>query len=205
MMDPTPLRPPSEVAGGFIAMPLGGQTYTVKVLPMVHSRKWLEQLQQMVATMRGTAGELATFEDVVGFLAGQSVAMMDSLLAYDALGAKALPERDWIDTNATDGEVYDFWKRVTAATAPLAQEGLRIFPTLVPELVDAFRKAVSQGTTTAMIAITSSKSMSSSLRNTESARRRRSKPDSPTSSSPSTRRKPRSAKQSKPSPPSTAS
>ena len=205
MMQPTPLRPDDQVAGGFIAMPLGGQPFTLKVLPMVHSRQWLAQLQEMVAGMRGTAGELATFEDVVGFVAGQSVVMMDSLLAYDALGDKALPEREWIDNNATDGEVYEFWKRVTAATAPLAQEGLRIFPTLVPELIEAFRKAVSHGTTTGMIALTSLRPTSSSRRNTVLAHRRQSKPDSPTSSSSSTPAKRRSAKRPKPSPPSTAS
>lgn len=199
MMQPTPLRPDEQVAGGFLTMSLGGQPFELKVLPMALSRKWLVDAKAAVQAMKGTAEGLESFEDVADFIAGQSEAMMDLLISYDALGNKCLPEREWIDTNATDGECYEGWKKVTAATAPLAQEALRIVPDLMPVLIEAFKNAVSRGTAAAVIAMNSSKPTSGSLRNTESARRQRLKPDSPTSSSPSTPRKARSAKPKRPS------
>jgi hypothetical protein len=197
MMEPTPLRPDDQVAGGFIVMRLGGQSFEVKVLPIALSRKWLGDAKNAVTAMKGTAEGLESFADVADFIAGQSVAMMDLLLAYDALGNKSLPEREWIDTTATDGEVYDAWKRVTAATSPLAQEALRIVPDLVPVLIEAFKTAVSKGTAAAVIAL--SNSTKPIQPSTASEPQPTSKPASPTSSSRSTPRRPRSAGSSKPS------
>ena len=178
-------------------MRLGGQSFEVKVLPIALSRKWLGDAKAAIVAMKGTAEGLDSFEDVADFIAGQSVAMMDLLLAYDALGNKSLPEREWIDTTATDGEVYEAWKRVTAATSPLAQEALRIVPDLMPELIQAFRQAVSRGTAAAVIAL--SNSTKPSPPSTESEPPPTSKPASPTSNSRSTPRRPRSVRSSKPS------
>jgi hypothetical protein len=197
MMDPTPLRPDEQVAGGVRVMRVGGQDFEVRVLPIALSRKWLAESKAAIVKMKGTAEGLDSFEDVADFIAGQSIAMMDLLLAYDALGNKALPEREWIDTTATDGEVYDSWKRVTAATSPLAAEALRIVPDLIPELIQAFRQAVSRGTAAAVIAL--SRSTKPSLPSTAGAPTS-SKPTSPTSSSPSTPRSTRSGGKRKASP-----
>jgi hypothetical protein len=202
MMEPTPLRPDDQVAGGFIVMRLGGQSFEVKVLPIAQSRRWLADAKTAIVAMKGTAEGLESFEDVADFIAGQSVAMMDLLISYDRIGVvnggkKALPDRRWIDTHATDGEVYDAWKRVTAATSPLAQEALRIVPDLVPVLIEAFKTAVSRGTAAAVIALSSSTKPTQP--STASEPRPTSRRASPTSSSRSTPRKPRSAGSSKPS------
>jgi hypothetical protein len=202
MMEPTPLRPDDQVAGGFIVMRLGGQSFEVKVLPIAQSRRWLADAKTAIVAMKGTAEGLESFEDVADFIAGQSVAMMDLLISYDRIGVvnggkKALPDRRWIDTHATDGEVYDAWKRVTAATSPLAQEALRIVPDLVPVLIEAFKTAVSRGTAAAVIALSSSTKPTQP--STASEPRPTSRRASPTSSSRSTPRRPRSAGSSKPS------
>lgn len=194
MMEPTPLRPDEQVVGGFLVLRLGGQDFEVKVLPMALSRKWLAEAKAVVTKMKGTSAELLSFEDVADFLAAQSEAMMDLLLSYDALGNKALPEREWVDTNATDTECYEGWKRVTAATSPLAQEALRIVPDLLPVLIQAFQKAVSTGTAAAVVAMASSSSTKPSLPSTASPRQPTSKLASRTSSSPSTPRRPRSGR-----------
>jgi len=199
MMEPTPLRPDEQVAGGFLVLRLGGQSFEVKVLPMALSRKWLAEVKALVAGMKGTVAKLDSFEDIADFIAGQSEAMMDALIAYDALGDKVLPDREWLDTHATDGECYDGWKRVTAATSPLAQEALRIVPDLMPVLIDAFRRAVEKGTTKAMVAMALSKPTKPSPPSTDGAPTS-STPTSPTSSSPSTPRKRRSAAKRTPSP-----
>jgi hypothetical protein len=186
MMEPTPLRPDDQVAGGFLVLRLGGQDFEVKVLPIALSRKWLAASKEAVVAMKGTAEGLQSFEDVADFIAGQSTAMMDLLLAYDALGNKALPEREWIDTTATDRECYEAWKRVTAATSPLAEEVLRIAPNIMPELIEAFRQAVTKGTAVA-VAMNLSKRTKPSRPSTAGPPTS-SKPTSPTSSSPSTPR-----------------
>ena len=183
MMDPTPLRPDEQVAGGFIAMPLGGQSHSVKVLPMALSRKWLASAKEQIGSLRGTADMLDSFEDIADFIAGQSEMMLDLLIAYDELGDKVLPDREWLDAHATDRECYDGWKRVTAATSPLAEEALRIVPDLIPILIEAFRKAVSVGTARA-VAIHLSRPTNGSQPSTAGAPTT-SSPTSPTSSSPS--------------------
>lgn len=190
MADPTPLRPDEQVAGGYLHMTLGGELYELKVLPMGLSRKWMTSVVEQVSNIRGKAEELASFDDIANFLAGQSEAMMDSIIAYDVAGYAVLPDREWIDSHATDRECYEGWKRVTAATAPLAEEALRIVPELIPSLIDAFRKAVTKGTAVAMIAIASSESMSSARQST-AGQRISSNPTLPTSSSRSTSKRPR--------------
>lgn len=185
MMEPTPLRPDEQVVGGFLVLRLGGQNFEVKVLPMALSRKWLADAKTAVVRMKGTSEALDSFEDVADFLAAQSEAMMDLLLSYDALGDKALPEREWIDTTATDGEVYEGWKRVTAATSPLAPEVLRIVPTLMPVLIAAFKKAVTTATDSSNSTSPSPSSTGGPLATSTTT--------SPTSSSSSTPRRPRSA------------
>ena len=55
MMEPTPLRPDEQVAGGFLVLRLGRDSFNVKVLPMRDSRKWLETAKGAIRSMRGTA------------------------------------------------------------------------------------------------------------------------------------------------------
>lgn len=204
MMQPTPLRPDEQVAGGYLVVSLGGESYELKVLPMAVSRKWLSEAKSAVQSMKGTAGGLDSFEDIADYIAGNSESLMDLLIAYDQLGNKVLPEREWIDTHATDGECYEGWLKVTAATAPLAREVLRIVPDLIPALIDSFRRAVEKGTFNALVNISSQASMKPSPPSTD-GRPATSKRTSRTSSSPSTRRKAQSAKRKPPSPSSTTS
>lgn len=185
MMEPTPLRPDDQVAGGFIAMRLGGQTFELSVLPMRTNRDFLRKLDEAVKSLRGDAEALDTFDGVVDFLVGQAEAMMDLLIAYDQLGAKVLPDRDWIDSNATDGECYEAFKRVTAAASPLAEEALRIAPQLIPAVIDAVRRGVERGVARGMTSMAIRKASSGSPRTTAGAPTT-SSPTSPTSSSTST-------------------
>ena len=185
MMEPTPLRPDEQVAGGFLVLRLGRESFNVKVLPMRDSRKWLETAKDAIRSMRGTAEGLDGFEEIADFIAGQSEAMMDLLIAWDRLGDKVLPKREWIDSHATDDEVYEAWKRVTAATSPFVREALHIVPDLIPILIDSFRRAVAKGTTDAMLSIHSSRA-TSDLQPTTDGTPTSSIEPSPTSSLPST-------------------
>lgn len=186
MMQPVPLRPDEQVAGGFLYVTLGGQSYELRVLPMAASRKWKQSLADAI---RGVVTDVAPSEhvgDVADLLADQAEVMMDLIIAYDTEGT--LPEREWIDSHATDRECYESLKRVTAATYPFAPEVLRIVPDLLPLLADS----LSRGVATAMVAISSLRSTSSAPPNTDGPRPT-STPTSPTSSSRSTSKKPPSA------------
>lgn len=186
MMQPVPLRPDEQVAGGFLHVVLGGQTYELRVLPMAAARKWKAALADAVRKVVTDIAPVQQVDDVAELLAGQAEVMMDLIIAYDVDGT--LPEREWIDNHATDRECYESLKRVTAATYPFAPEVLRIVPDLLPLLADS----LSRGIATGMVAISSLRSTSSVPPSTAGARPT-STPTSPTSSSPSTSRKPPSA------------
>lgn len=186
MIEPTPLRPDDQVAGGFLAMSLGGQSFDVKVLPMAANRKWTAHLAETVQAVLGKNETMTTAEDVAQLVARQAETMMDLLIAYDEAGDKVLPDREWIDTHATDTDCYEALKRVTAAAYPFGPDLLRIAPQVMPLLMQAASRGV------AMAAMARSRSMSSSRPSTAGPRTS-SKPTSPTSSSPSTPKPPRSA------------
>lgn len=193
MMQPTPLRPDEQVAGGFLSVTLGGRPYELAVLPMRTNREFLRRVDAAVKALRADASGLDTLDGVVDFLAGQAETMMDLLIEYDQLGGSpSLPDREWIDTHATDRECYEGFKRVTAAASPLAEEALRIAPQIVPALIDALRAGLERGVATGMLAMTSLKSMKPSPPSTDGAPTS-SSATSPTSSSTSTPTKPRSA------------
>ena len=200
MMEPTPLRPDDQVAGGFIAMRLGGQSYEVRVLSMAANRRWTTHLAEQIKAKLGNLEPIESADQVAQLLADQAETMMDLLISYDRMGAvgskKALPDRKWIDTHATDTECYEAMKRVTAAAYPFGPDLLRIVPELMPMLM----QSLSRGVAAATIAMASSRSMSSSPTSTASGPPVTSKPVSPTSSSPSTPRKPRRARSKRRSP-----
>lgn len=199
-MAPTPLRPDEQVAGGFLYVTLGGQEYELRVLSMAQNRKWIAELRTTVARILGETPSLDGIEDFIDLLATNSEAEMDLLIAYDNLGAEpVLPEREWIDSHATDREVYEGVKRAAAAAFPKGPDLLRIVPDLLPMLM----QAVSKGVAAAAIAMASSKPMNGSQPNMAGPRPS-SNGTSPTSSSSSTSTKRPRAARPKPSPSSTA-
>ena len=187
-MAPRPLRPDEQVAGGFLYVTLGGKDYELSVLPMAANRKWIAELRETVTRIIGETPSLDGIEDFIDLLATNSEAEMDLLIAYDALGSSVLPDREWIDTHATDREVYEGVKRAAAAAFPKGPDLLRIVPDLLPMLMTA----VSKGTAAAMIAMASSKPMNGSQPSTAGPPAS-SKTTSPMSSSSSTSTKPRAA------------
>ena len=115
MTAPTPLRPDEEVAGGYISVTLGGQAKRLPVLPIVRNREWKQQFDAMVAEL-GMNTESDDFEEVVRALSNSIEKMLDLLLAYDETGA--LGGREWIERHASDGEVYETFKKVKDAAYP---------------------------------------------------------------------------------------
>lgn len=112
---PTPLRPDEEVAGGYISVTMGGQAKRLPVLPIVRNREWKRQFDEMVAEL-GMNAESDDFEEIVRALSDSIDKMLDLLLAYDE--TSALGGREWLDSHATDREVYEAFKKVKDAAYP---------------------------------------------------------------------------------------
>lgn len=189
--------------GAFVSITLGGKEYALAELPRRANREWQKRLTTEVRGRIEEVGPLENADQVIEAVADSAELMMDLLIAYDAIGATAwsevgdhrdpaLPEREWIDTHATDRECYEGWKKVTAAASPFGQEVLRIAPDVIGILVEAMRRGAERGAAAAAISIASSRAMSSSRPSTAGPSTSSSEP-SPMSSSPSTPRKPRSA------------
>jgi len=164
MMEPTPLRPPDEVAGGFLRVSLGGQARSLPILKIDHNRAWKELFNVTVSEALGGTRQLQTLDDVVNLLATSTDTMLDLLVAYDESGA--LGGKEWMDRNATDRDIYEALKKVTDAAFPFGVDLI----TRVPNFMGTLLEAV----------IRSSRSMSSSQPST-AGRQRRSKRPSPTS------------------------
>lgn len=179
---------------------LGGKPFELTVLPMRLNRQWVTQLRDAITAVIGGTEKLETLEDFIDLLASNSEVEMDLLIAYDALGAKVLPDREWIDSTATDGECYRALKQVAAAAFP---KGLDLFR-LAPELRPLLAEAVKEGVAKAAVTMSLARRMSSSRRNT-AGQPTTSKATSPTSSSASTSTRRRRARSKPPSSNSTAS
>lgn len=124
MSDPTPLRPDDQVAGGFIAMRLGGNEYQVPVLPIRHNREWTQRYSVILTSIVDGVGQPKTLQDVAEAVNSYSTTFMDVLIDYDR--TNVLPDREWIDTHATDGEVYTAMQQVTNAAFPLGSNLLEL-------------------------------------------------------------------------------
>lgn len=175
MTAPTPLRPAEDVVGAVVPITLGGKSYRLAELPRRANRDWQALMSSEVKATIADAGPLDTIEQVMDAIVDSAELMMDLLIAYDVAGAKAwsevhgierkpvLPERDWIDTHATDRECYEGMKAVMQVAFPSGADLLR----LIPELRPALLTAVSRGVAAATIAMVSSAYTSSSQPSTD--------------------------------------
>lgn len=179
--------------GAYVPITLAGKPYQLRELPRRANRQWQAHLTIEVRKAMASSDPLETADEVIDALAASGDLMLDLLIAYDASGAEAweiptvLPDREWLDTRATDRECYEAIKKVTGVSFPFGADLLRIIPEIRPMLL----QAVSKGVAAAAIALTtSSPSTSSAPRNTRgdrstSKRGSRTRSSSPTSTGPS--------------------
>lgn len=178
--------------GAFVPITLGGKGYHVAELPRRANREWQEHLTVEVRKAMAESGPLETADEVIDAIAGSSDLMLDLLYSYDAAAEAAwgrkpvLPDREWVDTHATDRECYEAIKKVTGVSFPFGADLLRIIPEIRPMLLES----VSKGVAAAAIAMstTFSRSMSSAPPSTDGDPTI-SKPASPNRSSSHTSRK----------------
>lgn len=170
--------------GAYVPITLGGKEFRLAELPRRANREWQELVTADVRKALSESKPLETADEVIEAIAASSELMMDLLIAYDAAGVvwpghtPVLPDREWIDTTATDRECYESIKKVTGVSYPFGADLLTLFPELRPALL----QAVSKGVAAATLALTTSSLSTSSLRPSTAGPRKISKPASPSPS-----------------------
>lgn len=134
-LEALPTRSSADILSGRINIVLGGLPYTLPVLPRRASREWIEHVDETFASLTGALA--AAGDDtpkILQLLSGQTEGLLSMLRAYDVNGV--LPDDEYIDEWATDGEILAAVVEVWRAANPL-----------VATIVDAAADATTDGTT----------------------------------------------------------
>jgi hypothetical protein len=142
--------------GAYVPITLAGKSYQLRELPRRANREWQDHLTAEVRKAMSNSGPLETADEVIEAIAASADLMLDLLISYDAAAEAAtnskpvLPDREWLDTRATDRECYEAIKKVTGVSFPFGADVLRIIPEVRPYLL----QAVSKGVAAAQVAMT---------------------------------------------------
>lgn len=121
-LEALPTRSAADILSGTINVVLGGIPYTMQVLPRRASRDWLTKLDERWAIVT-QALDAATDDtpQILALLTGHTDYMLSMLREYDVNGV--LPDDEFIDKYATDGEILAATVEVWRAANPLAAIG----------------------------------------------------------------------------------
>lgn len=142
-------------------MTVGGQARSLPELTRVRNREFQKFYAEKVRSTLKATEELTELDDVINLMSSSIDEMMEIVLVYDE--TNALGGRDYLDSHATDREIYEAFKKVTDAAHPFGKDLLARVPNLSSILLRA-----------AMAMTAGSRSTSSSRRST-AGRRKRSK------------------------------
>lgn len=143
-----PEREAEDILAGIIRLRLGDRMIAMPVLPIGPAKAWKEQTNVAFGgLMAAVEAPNANAETILAFLSGQTDMQLDLLYAYDA--KDALPDREWIEANATDAELLTALLGVLAAAFPLAATVIAILRTS-PDLQTVFKLAFSGSTSFAL-------------------------------------------------------
>ena len=155
--------------GAYVPITLAGKPYQLMELPRRANREWQGRLSEEIRTTFSGLGDLDSADEVMAAIAKSAEMQLRLLIEYDRMGAEAwsevhsktyepsLPDYDYLDTVATDGECYRAIKKVTEVSFPFGSDLL----SLVPELRPMILNAVSKGVAAATISLASLTSTSS--------------------------------------------
>jgi hypothetical protein len=142
---PVPERSDVEIVSGRLALVLGGQVRDLPVLPIARERVWTEKFTAAIDAQLAAVGSLESVGAVATSLARATDTLIDLLVAYDE--GNVLGGREWIESNATSGEVYEAFKQVTAAAFPFGLDLARWAPQARAILLQAVLNSASSAST----------------------------------------------------------
>jgi hypothetical protein len=112
-------RTEEEVVTGLLAVTLGGRKKPVRVLTMRESRVWKLELVEVLGKGIGSM-DLSSASDVGPVMTAAIEKITDLVVAYDVDGT--LGGRDWLETNATDQEVYAAFRLMLERSFPFVKD-----------------------------------------------------------------------------------
>jgi len=121
-LEALPVRSAADILSGLITIVLGGIPYVISVLPRRASKEWLARLDARFDAVTKALDQAENdVPQILALLTAHTDYMIEMLRAYDVEGV--LPDDDFIETYATDGEILAAMVEVWRAANPLAAIG----------------------------------------------------------------------------------
>lgn len=121
-LEALPVRSVADILSGRIQIVLGGVPYIIHVLPRRASREWITKLDQRFAEVTSALDQAENDAPrILALLTAHTDYMIQMLREYDIEGV--LPDDEFIETYATDGEILAAMVEVWRAANPLAAIG----------------------------------------------------------------------------------
>jgi hypothetical protein len=121
-LDALPTRSAADILSGLITIVLGGLPYVIQVLPRRASREWLARLDDRFAAVTQALDSAENdVPKILALLTAHTDYMVEMLREYDV--NDVLPDNEFIETYATDGEILAAMVEVWRAANPLAAIG----------------------------------------------------------------------------------
>jgi hypothetical protein len=121
-LEALPVRSVADILSGRIQIVLGGIPYIIHVLPRRASREWIAKLDQRFADVTMALDKAENdAPKILALLTAHTDYMIQMLREYDVEGV--LPNDEFIETYATDGEILAGMVEVWRAANPLAAIG----------------------------------------------------------------------------------
>jgi hypothetical protein len=90
------------------------------------NRMWKDRVQKALEEKFGNLDAIADVDGLYGFLAESGDVLLDLVIAYDE--TNALPDRAWIEDNASDHEVLEALMVLLEQAFPFFEIGRRVLP-----------------------------------------------------------------------------
>jgi hypothetical protein len=142
------LEPRSEedvLANAGLAVTVGGVRKSIRALPIKANRDWKELLAERARHLiDGIPVESDDWGAVIQAVSGSTELMLELVLAYDR--DAALGGREWLESHATDAEIYAAFKTVMVAAFPFLRDA-GLYPALVGTLLQTLLGRRSESST----------------------------------------------------------
>lgn len=119
MSDQPAKRTEDEIVAGLLTVTLGAIRKPLRILTMREARVWKLSL---VGKLGGEIGslDLASTKDVGPLIEAAADRILDLVVAYDVDGS--LGGREWLESHASDLEVYSVFRRLLEVSFPFVRD-----------------------------------------------------------------------------------
>lgn len=114
-----PARTEEQIVAAVIPTVVGGKSKLLRILTMRESRTWKAGLVDAVSGGIGSM-DLSSSSDFAPVLDAAADKILELVVAYDVDGS--LGGREWLETNATDAEVYLVLRRCLEVSFPFVKD-----------------------------------------------------------------------------------